>query len=111
MVRGAIAGPSDGARDRPRRFPHPGLGHEWRTALKSTAFGVVLRRFFICFHMFHLVFAGESAVPWPFGRELSTDAEGSAMWRRSCPGAGPPRDALKDISTYCRHIQMAHKKL
>ena len=30
MVRGAIVGPSDGARDRPRRFPHPGLGHEWR---------------------------------------------------------------------------------
>ncbi|OLP81800.1 hypothetical protein AK812_SmicGene37619 [Symbiodinium microadriaticum] len=30
IVRGAMVGPSDGVRDRPRRFPHPGHGHEWR---------------------------------------------------------------------------------
>lgn len=30
VVRGAIVGPSDGVRDRPRKFPHPGHGHEWR---------------------------------------------------------------------------------
>lgn len=30
VVRGAIVGPSDGVRDRPRKFPHPGPGHEWR---------------------------------------------------------------------------------
>ncbi|CAE7692970.1 unnamed protein product, partial [Symbiodinium necroappetens] len=29
IVRGAMVGPSDGVRDRPRRFPHPGHGHEW----------------------------------------------------------------------------------
>jgi len=30
VVRGAIVGPSDKVRDRPRKFPHPGHGHEWR---------------------------------------------------------------------------------
>eukprot|EP00931_Biecheleriopsis_adriatica_P008655 TRINITY_DN109804_c0_g1_i1.p1 TRINITY_DN109804_c0_g1~~TRINITY_DN109804_c0_g1_i1.p1 ORF type:complete len:507 (-),score=109.27 TRINITY_DN109804_c0_g1_i1:107-1627(-) len=30
IVRGAMIGPSDVVRDRPRKFPHPGHGHEWR---------------------------------------------------------------------------------
>jgi len=30
IVRGAMIGPSDSVRERPRKFPHPGHGHEWR---------------------------------------------------------------------------------
>ncbi|CAJ1447428.1 unnamed protein product [Effrenium voratum] len=30
ILRGAVVGPSDGMRDKPRKFPHPGHGHEWR---------------------------------------------------------------------------------
>eukprot|EP00913_Durusdinium_trenchii_P031671 g29657.t1 len=46
VVRGAIVGPSDGVRDRPRKFPHPGPGHEWRRisrALENFSFQSHLR--------------------------------------------------------------------
>eukprot|EP00435_Cladocopium_sp_Y103_P049394 s435_g14.t2 len=37
VVRGAIVGPSDGVRDRPRKFPHPGHGiQEWAEAAISS---------------------------------------------------------------------------